>query len=187
MARYCSKCNRKIGFFEDDFDGMCRNCYEKQERIERNKNLEKKFENFKDRIIQYIPLLEIYGRITEVQKPLGLFENEYQSMSIILNKFLKNLIEKLPINFTKNDVDSINNMKNLLDVAEEMNYMLKKDYRVNVDILKKDENYNREEEVFFEYIGKEYFIFDIEEDYRYNDNIAIEMKKEQKHYEDYRS
>ena len=27
MARYCNICNKKIGFFEETYDGMCENCY----------------------------------------------------------------------------------------------------------------------------------------------------------------
>ena len=27
MAKYCSRCNRKIGFFELEYDGMCEDCY----------------------------------------------------------------------------------------------------------------------------------------------------------------
>ena len=27
MARYCNKCERKMGFFEQNFDGMCKECY----------------------------------------------------------------------------------------------------------------------------------------------------------------
>ena len=34
MARYCSQCNRKIGFFEEDFDGMCKSCFEEKQKQE---------------------------------------------------------------------------------------------------------------------------------------------------------
>lgn len=30
MAKFCSKCNKKFRFFEEDFDGLCRGCYEKK-------------------------------------------------------------------------------------------------------------------------------------------------------------
>lgn len=50
MARYCSKCNKKFGFFEEDFDSMCRNCYEKklrQDEIERQERIKKQEEERK--------------------------------------------------------------------------------------------------------------------------------------------
>ena len=50
MARYCSQCNRKIGFFEEDFDGMCKSCFEekqKQEELRRQEEIRKKQEEFK--------------------------------------------------------------------------------------------------------------------------------------------
>ena len=53
MARYCNICNKKINFFEETFDGMCKNCYneylvkleeenKKQEELERRKLEEEK-------------------------------------------------------------------------------------------------------------------------------------------------
>lgn len=45
MARYCSKCNRKFGFFEEDFDGMCKNCYDevqRQEKIRKQEEVKKR-------------------------------------------------------------------------------------------------------------------------------------------------
>ena len=41
MARYCSECNKKFGFFEDDFDGMCKNCYDKRLEEERKREYER--------------------------------------------------------------------------------------------------------------------------------------------------
>lgn len=43
MARYCNKCERKMGFFEQNFDGMCKECYnisieEERKRLEEQKN-----------------------------------------------------------------------------------------------------------------------------------------------------
>ena len=35
MARYCSNCNKKFGFFEEDYDGMCKDCYDKKIEEER--------------------------------------------------------------------------------------------------------------------------------------------------------
>ena len=40
MARYCINCNKKIGFFEEDFDGVCKDCYEKKIEEERIKKIE---------------------------------------------------------------------------------------------------------------------------------------------------
>lgn len=40
---------------------------------------------------------------------------------------------------------------------------------------------------FMSTFGKKYFIFNIDEDTRYNDIIANDIKEEQKHLEDYRT
>ena len=96
--------------------------------------------------------MEIYSRITEVQISLGLYKNEYQSVNIILKEVLKKLIEMLPIGFTKEDINSVNNMKTLLEVAEEINYMLKEDYEVNTNIIKRNEDYDASAQIFYEYI-----------------------------------
>ncbi len=166
MARYCSKCNRKIGFFETDFDGMCENCYDELQRQkqlkqqeERKRNLEIQFTSIKNRIVEYIPLMEIYARMTEVYIPLGLYETEYQSCSIILKEVLKKLVEILPENFKKDDIDKINNMETLLYIAEQMNYILKYDYRVNTKLIKSDEYYDSNQQVFYSYIRKKIFYF----------------------------
>ena len=45
MARFCSKCNKKFGFFEEEYNGMCKNCYEvsiEEERIKLQKEKEEK-------------------------------------------------------------------------------------------------------------------------------------------------
>lgn len=152
MARYCSKCKKQLWFFQEDYNGMCYECYERKEKIEKKDNLEKKFADIKNRIIEYAPLMEIYSRITEVQISLGLYKNEYQSVNIILKEVLKKLIEMLPIGFTKEDINSVNNMETLLEVAEEINYMLKEDYEVNTNIIKRNEDYDASAQIFYEYI-----------------------------------
>lgn len=43
MARFCSKCNRKIGFFEEDFEGICKSCYEENLRKEERRIQDEKF------------------------------------------------------------------------------------------------------------------------------------------------
>ncbi len=43
MARFCSKCNRKIGFFEEDFEGICKSCYEENLRKEGRRIQDEKF------------------------------------------------------------------------------------------------------------------------------------------------
>lgn len=40
MARFCKQCNRKFGFFEEDFDGICIECYEKNQEEERIRIIE---------------------------------------------------------------------------------------------------------------------------------------------------
>ena len=39
MARFCSKCKKKFKFFEKDFNGICKNCYEENLRkLDQNKS-----------------------------------------------------------------------------------------------------------------------------------------------------
>ena len=40
MARYCNQCNRKFGFFEEDYDGICKDCYDKKIEEERKRKYE---------------------------------------------------------------------------------------------------------------------------------------------------
>lgn len=47
MAKFCSRCNKKFRFFEEDFDGICRGCYEKkikQDEIEKQEIIRKQKE-----------------------------------------------------------------------------------------------------------------------------------------------
>lgn len=57
MARFCSRCGKKIGFFEEDFDNMHYNCY-----------LEKKAEDDRLREEEKIRKLEEQKRIEEERK-----------------------------------------------------------------------------------------------------------------------
>lgn len=48
MARYCSNCNKKFGFFEEDYDGMCKDCYDKKIEEERKRNYEEQQKRIKE-------------------------------------------------------------------------------------------------------------------------------------------
>jgi len=66
MARYCNKCNKKIGFFEEDFESMCQNCYEeeiKQEVLKENEEIKKQQKELEKK-----QQIEIERKITELKK-----------------------------------------------------------------------------------------------------------------------
>lgn len=48
MARYCNNCNKKFGFFEEDYDGMCKDCYDKKIEEERKRKYEEQQRKIKE-------------------------------------------------------------------------------------------------------------------------------------------
>ena len=71
MARYCSKCSKKFGFFEEGFDGMCKNCYDKkleEERIRIQREQEEKEREERRRIEEQKRKEEERKRIEEEQR-----------------------------------------------------------------------------------------------------------------------
>lgn len=73
MARFCSKCNRKIGFFEEDFEGVCKSCYEenlKQEEIRKEQEELRKKELEERKELERLEKLENQRKKEEQQRKL---------------------------------------------------------------------------------------------------------------------
>lgn len=74
MAKYCSNCSKKIGFFEKDFDGMCKSCYdkfleEKQLKLQReNEEKKRKLEEKKAKEMEQKKLLEEKKKKDSIEK-----------------------------------------------------------------------------------------------------------------------
>lgn len=50
MAKFCTKCQKKIGFLDRDYDGKCKECHDEEVKAEREKKAdEKKLEQAKKR------------------------------------------------------------------------------------------------------------------------------------------
>lgn len=92
MARFCNQCNKRFGLFEDDFEGICRNCYEekiKQDNIKKQEIITK--------LEERIEKLEYERKIEEEKrkKELKILEQEKklkEKQEIIKGK--KNLEEQ---------------------------------------------------------------------------------------------
>lgn len=135
MAKICSRCGKKIGFFEEDFNGLCKDCYNKkldeenQLKLwkEKKKN-EEKYESIKNRFLKFPQLPVIYSNIIKILNfPHGdilIYKPEYNSVDIVLKHIFKIIIKILPKDFTKQDIDEINNYESFLFVVNETNYML---------------------------------------------------------------
>lgn len=63
MAKYCSKCNRKIGFFEEEYNGLCIECYYNKIQVEEK---DKKIQEYKE--AEEKKKIEIQKRIEEEKK-----------------------------------------------------------------------------------------------------------------------
>ena len=71
MARFCSKCSRKMGFFEEIFDGMCKSCYDKeieQERIRIQKERERKLKEEEEKRLEEERKIEEQKRLEEERR-----------------------------------------------------------------------------------------------------------------------
>lgn len=86
MARYCNQCNKKFGFFEEDFDGMCRNCYDefqRQEEIRKQEETRKRQKQLEEE------------RQKQIQQQKQIQENKNKELKEKEN-YIKSLIMKYP-------------------------------------------------------------------------------------------
>ena len=104
MARFCNKCNKKFGFFEEDYNGMCKNCYEanlkkieENERIKEEKSKEKNFNILRDNICNNSMLIELYNTFFSYDFGFIKYElkEEYKETYKLLQKIIEEFILRL--------------------------------------------------------------------------------------------
>lgn len=95
MARFCKKCERKLGFFEEDFDGMCKDCYDESIEEERKRLEEKKAKRIREeeekRRLEEKKRLEEKRKLEEIKK----HKEEQERLELgEKTKYISNIISK---------------------------------------------------------------------------------------------
>ena len=123
MARYCIKCGKKLGFFEEDYNDMCQTCYDRNIEEER-KILEKK--KRQEQIIKENQNEQRKKELEEINK-----KEQIQKQNIKKEKqHKKELLKKLLIN-NPMILDRLNNMINMIPTGRYGNLKKEKNYFSN--------------------------------------------------------
>ena len=127
MARYCNQCNRKFGFFEQDYDGICKDCYDKkieEEKIEKQKEREKlkrkeleQQEKYRQKERERIKKEEEKKRIaiSEIEKKLKDELTQQIYITYLYNSIFKMDFHSLEIEFKSNYTTTKDIIENIIN------------------------------------------------------------------------
>lgn len=193
MARYCNQCNRKFGFFEQGYDGICKDCYDKKIEEERKRKYEEQQKKIREeeekRKIEEQRRLEKQKKLEEKQKEDEKKRLEEQKkIKEEREQEEKNKLKKFNMNFIQNDI-AMQTYENIikrdikaLGVEFEKKYESTSDilnYLIKSNILKLNSNYNLQDIIILYNKVENFNDFIIEcakYDKRYLYNIKINDK-----------